>query len=230
MILILTCEHATNTVPTKYQFVFGKEKAVLQTHEAYDPGAYDLFTFLKPLSTTSYFQDISRLLVETNRSLHHTSLFSRYTKQLESSLQKELLDTYYNPYRQLIEDEIKKLLKQDQLILHLSIHSFTPVLNDVVRNCDIGILYDPGRAGEREWSEKFKMFLSSNSGFTIRKNYPYLGKADGFTTYFRTKYQENYLGIELEINQKWVQDNKMDRKIKDLIYHAVELCIKKAPM
>ena len=33
-------------------------------------------------------------------------------------------------------------------------------------------------------------------------NYPYLGKADGFTTSLRQEFQERYIGIELELNQK----------------------------
>jgi hypothetical protein len=36
----------------------------------------------------------------------------------------------------------------------------------------------------------------------IRMNYPYLGKADGFTTSLRQEFQEQYIGIELELNQK----------------------------
>lgn len=33
-------------------------------------------------------------------------------------------------------------------------------------------------------------------------NYPYLGKADGFTTSLREEFQEQYIGLELELNQK----------------------------
>jgi hypothetical protein len=41
--------------------------------------------------------------------------------------------------------------------------------------------------------------------FSVRRNYPYRGTADGFTTYLRRQLSSSpYLGIELEINQRHV--------------------------
>lgn len=37
-------------------------------------------------------------------------------------------------------------------------------------------------------------------------NYPYLGKSDGFTTSLRKQFPFQYIGIELEINQKSLQN------------------------
>jgi hypothetical protein len=38
----------------------------------------------------------------------------------------------------------------------------------------------------------------------VRRNYPYLGTTDGFTTTLRTIHEpEKYAGIELEVNQRW---------------------------
>lgn len=47
MKLVLTCEHAFSHVPPEYQFLFERDKQVLSTHEAFDPGAFDLFNQLK---------------------------------------------------------------------------------------------------------------------------------------------------------------------------------------
>jgi len=42
-----------------------------------------------------------------------------------------------------------------------------------------------------------------------RRNYPYLGCSDGFTTWLRQRFPERcYVGIELEINQKHVRDRR----------------------
>jgi hypothetical protein len=39
----------------------------------------------------------------------------------------------------------------------------------------------------------------------VRRNYPYAGKGDGLTRWFRQHLQPDvYVGIELEINQKYV--------------------------
>jgi hypothetical protein len=37
----------------------------------------------------------------------------------------------------------------------------------------------------------------------VRRNYPYLGKADGFTTYLRRHFPvDRYAGVEFEVNPK----------------------------
>ena len=82
MKLVLTCEHANNFIPREYQFLFKDKESVLATHEGYDPGAFDLFQTLEPLADYAKFQKIGRLLIETNRSINHSSLFSRYSKVL----------------------------------------------------------------------------------------------------------------------------------------------------
>ena len=49
MILILTCEHAFPDIPEKYKELFLKDIEVLKTHEAFDPGAFDVFQELEVL-------------------------------------------------------------------------------------------------------------------------------------------------------------------------------------
>ena len=88
-------------------------------------------------------------------------------------------------------------------MLHLSIHSFTPTLNGENRNAEIGILYDPKQAEEKSFAATWKEQLQLNlPEYNVRFNYPYLGTADGFTTYLRKKFPINYSGLELEINNK----------------------------
>jgi len=60
-------------------------------------------------------------------------------------------------------------------------------MNGIVRNADIGFLYDPRRPSEKElaqlWREEIKKQCSD---YRIRMNYPYTGISDGFTTALRT--------------------------------------------
>ena len=60
-----------------------------------------------------------------------------------------------------------------------------------------------------------------NPNLKTRYNYPYLGRADGFTTYLRKRFPENYLGIELEVNQKFSKNNKLDSSIKQSLFEAL---------
>jgi predicted N-formylglutamate amidohydrolase len=114
-------------------------------------------------------------------------------------------------------------------VLHVSVHSFTPNLNGEERQCDIGLLYDSRKLEEKEFCKQLKNELSQiDNMLNVRFNYPYLGKADGFTTYLRKQFPKHYLGIELEINQKYAKDNVMNSKIKAVLFSALQhLIIKK---
>ncbi|WP_127846136.1 N-formylglutamate amidohydrolase [Psychroflexus aestuariivivens] len=203
MKLILTCEHASSAIPNEFSSIFKNHKKRLQTHEGYDIGAFEIFKTLEHIADFSYHYSWSRLLIEVNRSLHHPSLFSSISKSLADEEKQNLQNHYYQPYRQSIQNRIEEIINTGEIVLHLSIHSFTPILNGNIRNTEFGILYDPKRKLEKEWAKNFKSELKSNfNNFRVRMNYPYLGKADGFTTSLRKKFPNNYIGIELEINQK----------------------------
>ncbi len=230
MILILTCEHAGNEIPFEFRHLFPEGREVLNSHRGYDPGAFDLFTHLKKLTHFSHFQTTGRLLVETNRSLHHPNLFSEFSKNLSAEAKDEILKKHYFPYRNEVEKNIAEVLKKGEKVFHFSVHSFTPQLNGVVRNVDIGLLYDPSRQEEKRISAALKeQLLKSNSELKVRYNYPYLGKADGFTTNLRKKFPENYIGIELEVNQKFVSGNKMEASIKDAVFETLTGFLKNRP-
>ena len=221
MKLILTCEHGGNNIPEAYEKYF-KNKAVLKTHRGYDLGALDLFKTLESLSYTSYCSKTSRSLVELNRSLHHKNLFSEFTKDLPNIETAEIISTYYLPYRLAVENNIKSYIENGETVLHLSIHSFTPILNNIERNCDIGLLFDSSKKAEKCFCKQFKTdLLKQNPSLKVRFNYPYLGKADGFTTHLRKQFPTNYLGIEIEVNQKFAIDDVMGIEIKGVIYKSV---------
>lgn len=223
MNLVLTCEHGGNAIPTKYQPLFEQSEDILNSHRGYDWGALDTFKYLKPLSSFSNFSETSRLLIELNRSLHHNHLFSEYSKSLSKSEKEQLINSYYSIYRQAIQKTIKNKIEKGQRILHISVHSFTPCINGSTRHADIGLLYDPSRTAESVLCKQLKQkLITENSTLKVRYNYPYLGKSDGFTTFLRKTFPENYLGIELEINQKFTSNNIMCSKIKKNLYCALD--------
>jgi predicted N-formylglutamate amidohydrolase len=97
-------------------------------------------------------------------------------------------------------------------VIHLSSHSFTPELHGKIRNADIGLLYDPRRPGEVALCERWKAaFKLCAPDLAVRRNYPYAGKNDGLTAWFRRRLSpENYIGIEIEINQKHIRQADQD--------------------
>jgi hypothetical protein len=84
-------------------------------------------------------------------------------------------------------------------------------------------LFDSRRSSEKIFSKTFKDDLvKENPKYHVRFNYPYLGKADGFTTYLRKQFPDNYIGIELEINQKFSKKNVMDTQLKKVLFSVLE--------
>ena len=229
MKLILTCEHAGNEIPENYRELFSGAEEVLETHRGFDPGARDLFRHLSGLAVFSQDYMISRLLVEPNRSLGHAQLFSEFTAPLQEPQKKEILEEFYLPYREYVEGRIQNLLQEGTEILHISVHSFTPVLDGEVRDADIGLLFDPSRSSEKSFCEKFReSILQQDESLNVRFNYPYLGVDDGFTTYLRQKFPQQYLGIELEVNQKFARENKMEKRFKNVIFEALSKILSEA--
>lgn len=226
MKLVLTCEHATNNVPREFSSLFAKAGEVLESHRGYDLGSLDLFTSLSPLSDAHFKCEISRLVVEVNRSVGHSSLFSEFTQQLSQEEKNKILQEYYFSYRNAVEKIIAEKIERGEKVLHFSVHTFTPVLNGVIRKADVGLLYDPERKEEKEFCHNFKNHLKwFDRDLKFRFNYPYLGKADGFTTLLRKKFPEDYLGIEIEVNQKFVFKNAMSPKLKSAVFSALKHCL-----
>ncbi|MCX7547632.1 N-formylglutamate amidohydrolase [Xanthomarina sp. F1114] len=223
MKLVLTCEHAGNKIPKNYVSYFKNQQVILETHRGLDLGALDIFESLKSLSDYSHYSKTSRLLIELNRSLHHKNLFSEFSKEISIEEKEKLIHTYYSTYRTKVENKIKEFINAGETVLHISIHSFTPLLNGEIRNCDMGLLFDSRRISEKHFSKNYKkLMLKINPNYNIRYNYPYLGKADGFTTYLRKQFLENYIGIELEINQKFSENNLMDSQLKQDVFTVLE--------
>ena len=215
-----------NTVPAQYSSFFKDNEAVLGTHRAYDIGAIELYETLVQKLNPDYCLkgEVSRLLIELNRSLHHPQLFSDFTKSLSKEEKEELIVNYYRPYRTEIENFIRSNINSSFNTLHVSVHSFTNELKGIQRNADLGILYDPKRVTEKKFAKTFKSALRSQlPSLKVRFNYPYLGTADGFTSYLRKKFPQQYLGIELELNNSYATAKNF-REIQMKLGKALEFC------
>ena len=205
--LVVTCEHGGNRIPELYREQFRTHRVLLNTHRGFDPGALIMAKalatrFAVPLVAST----VSRLLVDLNRSIGHPRLYFEATRNEPTEVRQLILKHYYQPYREHAERLVSQAIVDHGHVIHLSCHSFTPELDGKVRNADIGLLYDPARPGETELCERWKATLKVCApNLIIRRNYPYAGKGDGFTAWFRQRLSSSaYVGIELEINQKHI--------------------------
>jgi predicted N-formylglutamate amidohydrolase len=226
--LIVTCEHGGNRVPAAYARLFAGHRRLLNSHRGYDPGSLELArACARQLRAPLHFATVTRLLVELNRSHGHRALFSVVTKTLPREEREALLKDYYLPYRQRVEADIAPPIADSGRAVHFSMHTFTPKLDGKMRCADVGLLYDPRRTGEVAICATIRRRLAAlRPDLIVRMNYPYHGKGDGFTTALRRKWTaDSYVGIEIEVNQKWALGERRSwrRLIRD-----VSLAIKSA--
>ncbi len=213
--IIITCEHASNFIPKPYRHLFIKELEILDTHQGYDIGALSVAKRLKKdLNAVLFHSQVSRLLIDSNRSIHHHNCFSRFTKKLIKKDKDLLAQKYYHYHLSLIFQEVEKKIQSKQPVLHLAIHSFTPQLHGETRNNDIGFLYDPKRENEKKICTAWKKSCSlTQPNIKIRMNYPYKGNTDCLAANLRKKWMgSQYMGIEVELNQK-LMDSHFLKKI-----------------
>jgi predicted N-formylglutamate amidohydrolase len=206
---LVSCEHGGNRIPLPYKALFqnARYRLLLDSHRGYDPGALLLAREMaKSLQAPLLASTVSRLLIDLNRSVGHPHSFSKATREAPAEVRLKIVDDHYLPYRTKAMHLFRQAVADGRRVVHISCHSFTPELDGQVRNADIGLLYDPARSGELDLCGRWKASLKGCAPeLKLRRNYPYLGKNDGFTAYLRQQFPaEAYLGIELEVNQKHI--------------------------
>ncbi|MCA9050826.1 MAG: N-formylglutamate amidohydrolase [Planctomycetaceae bacterium] len=206
--ILVTCEHGGNDVPPQYADLFRCDAAAaaLDSHRGWDPGSLMMARCLaETFRGAFYYSTVTRLLVELNRSLWHPHLFSEFSKPLNEKARLALLDDQWHPYRTQVEKHIANSIAANRQVLHLSVHSFTPVFDGRLRTTDIGLLYAPSRPTETRFCRVWQTTLQKvEPSLTVHRNAPYKGVADGFVTWLRRHYSDDqYIGIELEVNQRF---------------------------
>jgi len=221
MNLLLTCEHARNSIPKEFSKLFKGKQTLLSSHRGWDTGALEIARGLKrklkaPLLEGNY----SRLVIDLNRSENHRNAFSEFTAHLPEDIKKKIISKIHYPFRQKAE----AIVSNQSKTLHFSIHSFVPILDDKKRNCEIGILYDPKRPLEVEIAKQLKFYLeASDLHPRVRLNYPYRGNSDGHTTKLRKMHSpKKYIGVELEFNQAWLKKGPRASLIASIIAQGIE--------
>jgi predicted N-formylglutamate amidohydrolase len=184
---------------------------VLQSHRGFDAGAGALAQALGAAAgVVPHLGEVSRLVVDLNRSAHHPKLFSPVTRALTKQARQELLQRYWLPHRQRIEAAIAACHQRAPRCHHLAMHSFTPIWQGHVRAVDIGLLYDPKSAPERLLADALARALAAQVPLLqVRRNQPYRGTSDGLPTALRGRFgRTRYAGLEIEVNQALVHNRR----------------------
>ncbi len=222
--IVLSCEHAGNTVPQSYRHLFAAQPDVLSTHRGYDPGALAVALQLaSSLAAPIHFTETTRLLVDTNRSADNDQVFSEFSITLTSAARQEILEQFYWPHRLSIETSLAAMIDAGHDVLHIALHSFVDELNGHRREFEIGVLFDPDRGEETKFAVQLLAAIEI-SGKNLRgvSNQPYLGTDDGLTTAMRKAFDcGRYLGIEIEMRQGLLASAAGRRAATDSLIQAI---------
>jgi hypothetical protein len=143
--VVVTCEHAAAAIPRKFGDL-GLPAAVRASHRAYDAGALGIAKAIaKALQAPLHVGAWSRLVVDLNRSHDQPAVIPRRVdgrpiagNQVDGLARKQRVLEYWMPYRMAATADIAAASHRG-VVLHLSVHSFTPTLRGVVRRNDIGL-------------------------------------------------------------------------------------------
>lgn len=205
--VIISCEHGGNRVPRGLAPLLKPVRHLLTTHRGYDPGALALAkAAARALACPLHASTTTRLLADLNRSRENPGMLGPTLAHLDRAAIERLVREHYDPYRREVDAAVLKQAARAPT-LHVSMHTFTPVLYGQRRRVHVGVLYDPARAMESRlasaWVERLRTQFPR---LTVEHNQPYLGTDDGLTTYLRTRTApDRYAGIELEVSQRFAR-------------------------
>jgi len=203
--LVVTCEHGGCRVPPEYAHHFAKREEEVRGDDGWDDGALEMAREVADRhGAPLVWNEVTRLVVDLNRAIGSPTLLTALDGKLTGRETQELLDRHYFPYRLEAERRIMDMAERRPPVLHLSIHTFMPVMKGVERTAEMGLLYDPARESEAEFCEAWAPLLrEALPDLRIRHNYPYLGTEDGLTRHMRALLPgSKYAGIEVETNRR----------------------------
>jgi len=196
--VLVSCEHAGNAVPLEWADRFRGHDELLESHRGWDPGSAGVAERLASgLGAPHIACSGTRLLADPNRSRGNPALHGLPMRGASPAELERALEAAWAPHRAAVTRALDGAATPT---LHLSMHSFTPVLDGVERETAVGLLYDPARSAERavcrSWARRLRDVLS----VPVHLNRPYRGTSDGLTATLRNRYPDlGYAGIEIEV-------------------------------
>jgi predicted N-formylglutamate amidohydrolase len=228
--LLVSCEHASPEVPAGLEL--GVPADVLRSHTGWDEGAQTVAALVaRTFGAPAHYGAYTRLIADLNRSPTNPEVVPAIAfgtpvpgnQGLSAAERQDRIERYHQPYWRAVLAELCQLFLADpeRVVLHLSVHSFTPELNGQVRPMPVGVLYDPAQPLE-ELVARTLIGAYQKAGLTLAENRPYDGRADALTTACRGFFRaERYAGVEIELNQGRLHE--LDRLSQPLLQGLAQL-------
>lgn len=153
-------------------------------------------------------------MCDGNRSLENPALWPPQGRFWSEKEKARVLSSYYFPFRKKVLKTLKKKTKNSRVV-HLSIHTFTPVRCGKRRLTQVGLLFDPRRFLEKRLvGHLTACFKKKLPALRVHRNRPYRGTSDGHVPALRKVFPaERYAGLEVEIRRDLALSSKHRKKI-----------------
>jgi len=178
---IITCDHASNTVPPDLGGTLGLPESDMARHIAYDVGAAGVAIALADaLNAPVILSNFSRLVIDPNRGEDDPTLLMRLydgsvipgNRDAGPEEKDRRLTAYYRPYHTALE---ALSARSDNTVL-VPVHSFTRQLQGrPSRPWHIGILH----AYDARLADPFIAQLEAEPDLVVGRNEPYPGHLPG---------------------------------------------------
>jgi predicted N-formylglutamate amidohydrolase len=239
---LVTCEHGSDLVPSSLARYFDAQESDgrFVCANGFDVGARQVARhFANRLGCPAVEAKFSPTVIDCNRPMNHRLLFSPLARKLPLSDRQGLVRDVHSVHQSRVRALIDHQQRCGEQTIHLAIHSFAPFEPgkgldkdsrrcDSARRTDLGLLYDPSRALERELcAHWYETLFERVPMIRVRRNYPMRGTREGLTQSLRREYPaDSYLGIELQMNQAWcARELSISRHVLDgIIDSLTELC------
>jgi predicted N-formylglutamate amidohydrolase len=178
---LITCDHATNTVPPDLGGTLGLPETDMGRHIAYDIGAAGLTRALaEALDAPLVMSNFSRLVIDPNRGEDDPTLLMKLydgsvipgNRAADEAERERRLSAYYRPYHETLE---RLAARRDDTVI-VAIHSYVRQLKGrPTRPWHVGILH----AWDARLSDPLIALLEAEPDLVVGRNEPYPGHLAG---------------------------------------------------
>lgn len=208
--LIFVCDHASNRVPRALGSL-GLEARRLEDHIAWDIGAAGVARhLLERFQASGVIAGYSRLVVDLNRALHHSSAFPELSDgalvpgnlRIDADAKALRAASLYRPYHEAVRRLIDAKTSADRAPVLVAIHSFTPRQHGVARPWHIGVLWDK----DPRLPIALLQALRAQRGTVVADNEPYSGRHEADYTIDHHAELQGLAHASVEIRQDLIRD------------------------
>ncbi|WP_419195289.1 N-formylglutamate amidohydrolase [Novipirellula herctigrandis] len=145
-------------------------------------------------------------LIDVTRSVRHRNVFPSTARKFNETQRQGLIAEVHQPYRQELKRGLHQAINLSGYVIHVSMRSFALRKDGKLRRTDVGLLYDPSRTDEVDFSlDWIDEMYEEVPMVRVRRNYPRRGTTESIVTAMRSEFSaEQYIGIEVLLNRAWV--------------------------